>query len=364
MSEREAERLEAAQWFLDIVDTEDPAPEMLQEWMRWMEASASNRRAFADVESAWQQIPSARGPRGVEPVSLERRGDDAYDGSISVAAWLTQRRGGTAAAAPPARRMTPAWRRKPLWLAAAATAAVIAMTLQFLPLLRSGASPESFTTDAGQQMQITLPDGSQVALGARSRLRVAYTPTSRNLRLERGEAFFSVQKNPTRPFRVHVLNDVVTAVGTQFDVRAINDRIDVAVADGVVQVNPDTVGHVAARITRGESLSFLSHRGERTLTSPVVTHIDPQSAARWRAGWLIYQDEPLRDVLADVARYSNRRIVVADPSAITRHFTGAVYKDSIVEWLRSLPNGFPVSVTQSGSNFMVAPERASAVPPP
>lgn len=363
MSEPETERLEAAQWFLDIHDTEDPSPDLLQEWIRWMEASESHRRAFAAIESAWQQLPTAR-RREAEPASHRRRGDDAYDGSISVAAWLTQRRGGAAGAALPARPMTPIWRRKPLWLAVAATAALIAITLRFAPVLRSGTSPESFATDAGQQMQITLPDGSQVILGARSRLRVAYTPTSRNLRLEQGEAFFLVQKNHARPFRVHVLNDVVTAVGTQFDVRAINDRVDVVVADGVVQVNPDTLAPVPARVARGESLSFLSRRGERALVSPVVTHIDPQSAARWRGGWLIYRDEPLIDVLSDVARYSNRRIVVADPNAITQHFTGAVYKDSIAEWLRSLPDSFPVSVTQSGSNFVVAPDRGAAVPPP
>jgi transmembrane sensor len=370
MSDTEAERLRAARWFLDIHDTEDPSAELLQEWMRWMEASESHRRAFARIESTWQGIPDSS-LRKADPTPHRRLKESEYDGSISVDAWLARGRRPVAEATAPARRTTLDWRRRSLWVAAAATAVIVALTLRYAPLVRSGASPESFATDTGQQMQITLPDGSQAILGARSRLTVAYTPASRNLRLERGEAFFSVHKNHGWPFRVHVLNDVVTAVGTQFDVRTINNRIDVSVAEGVVQVNADTPaepsfvlgrdsqilrgGLQLMRVRRGETLSFLSRGEDRALASPLVTRIDPRNAAQWRDGWLIYRDEPLREVLADVARYSNRRIVVTDSAMISQRFTGAVYKDSIAEWIQSLDKGFPVSVTERRSEFVVAP---------
>src|SRR5580704_17063370 len=55
MSYTEQERLEAAEWFIDIRDVEDPSPELLHEWMRWMETSESHRRAFAAVEQAWRE---------------------------------------------------------------------------------------------------------------------------------------------------------------------------------------------------------------------------------------------------------------------------------------------------------------------
>ncbi len=375
MSDMEAERLQAARWFLDIHDTEDPTPELLQEWMRWMEASESHRRAFARIESTWQGIPDFS-LRRADPAPHRRRQESEYDGSISVDAWLAQGRRPLAGAVPPARRIPPAWRRRSLWLAAAAAALVVALTLRYSPLIRSGASPETFATDTGQQMQITLPDGSQAILGARSRLTVAYTPQSRNLRLEQGEAFFSVHKNHGWPFRVHVLNDVVTAVGTQFDVRAINNRIEVSVAEGVVQVNADTAaapsfalaqnsqtlreGMQLVRVPSGETFSFLSRGESRALASPLVMRIDPRNAAQWRDGWLIYRDEPLREVLNDVARYSNRRIVVTDPDMITQRFTGAVYKDSIAEWIQSLAKAFPVAVTERSSEFVVAPRPAPA----
>jgi transmembrane sensor len=240
-------------------------------------------------------------------------------------------------------------------------------------LFGKAADHESFATRTGEQMQVTLPDGSQVNLGARSKLTIAYTGAARDVRLETGEAFFAVHKDAMRPFRVHVLDGIVTAVGTAFDVRTTNDRVVVAVAEGTVQVNGPVTTRPAAglsrapgahdpmaraavtRLRRGEAIDFVSSREGNAIQPASVTRVDPADPARWREGWLVYRDEPLRDVLADIGRYSDRDIVVADSLSVNPHFTGAVFKDSIIEWLESLPNTFPVTVTIHGSRITVAP---------
>jgi ferric-dicitrate binding protein FerR (iron transport regulator) len=99
----------------------------------------------------------------------------------------------------------------------------------------------------------------------------------------------------------------------------------------------------------------VSSREGNAIQPASVTRVDPADPARWREGWLVYRDEPLRDVLADIGRYSDRDIVVADSLSVNPHFTGAVFKDSIIEWLESLPNTFPVTVTIHGSRITVAP---------
>ena len=53
MKETSELRREATAWFLDIHDAEDPSPELLQEWMQWMEASVEHRQAFMAVERTW-----------------------------------------------------------------------------------------------------------------------------------------------------------------------------------------------------------------------------------------------------------------------------------------------------------------------
>jgi transmembrane sensor len=378
MNYTEQDRLEAAEWFIDIHDVEDPSPDLLHDWMQWMEESEFHRSAFGAVERAWRDAAALApnygtgiGTTAATETAPAAGGDDDYDGSVSVDAWLSR---------PPktkVRTRSGRSRWSGAWLGIAAAAALGAIALVLAPRLQhwvaQPAAAETFATRTGEQIQVTLPDGSQVSLGARSKLTVAYTRGARDVRLEAGEAFFAVQKNAARPFRVHVLDGVVTAVGTAFDVRTTNDRVLVAVAEGVVQVNgaaaaalrhpgaptPGGREHAAsppvASLRRGEAISFLSRPGEHTLEPAAVTRVDPAEPARWRDGWLVYRDEPLRDVLTDIARYTDRDIVVDGNLAVNSHFTGAVFKDSIIEWLDSLPAAFPVTVTASGSRILIAP---------
>ncbi len=372
MSYTDEDRLAAAEWFLEIHDVEDPSPELLHNWLRWMEASESHRLAFNAVEEVWRASGALAPPQF--PSTLNH-GCEGYDGSVSVAAWRERRR---IRAAPPGRSL---WRGgRGRWLAATAAAALAAIAFVAAPRLKSLIIPpdaaDSFATRTGEQMQVTLPDGSQVSLGARSKLTVAYTPAERNVRLESGEAFFAVHKDASRPFRVHVLDGIVTAVGTAFDVRTTNDRIRVAVAEGTVQVSsaPSTLsnrialsltGHgkaapALARLTRGEAMSFQGESTNSAAQRVAVSRVDPAEPARWRDGWLVYRDEPLREVLADVARYVDRDLIVSDTLAMNAHFTGAIYQDSIIEWLESLPNAFAVSVNIDDARIRVAGTPAAA----
>lgn len=372
MSYTEKDRLEASEWFIDIHDVGEPSPDLLNDWIRWLEASEAHRQAFNAVERAWHEASV--------PLSSIARPNESlhdlahYDGSVSVHAWRSQL--AASKGRPPAHRAAHG-----RWLGLAAAAAVCAVAILVAPRVRSllgwASAVDSFATRTGEHMQITLPDGSQVNLGARSKLSVDYTPNARDVRLESGEAFFAVQKNAARPFRVHVLDGVVTAVGTAFDVRTTNDRVLVAVAEGTVQISgsapglppnatasvarPDPAGPPVARLRRGEAADFVNEPGNRTLEASVVTHVDPTESARWRDGWLVYRDEPLRNVLADIGRYTDRNIIVAKSLPEETHFTGAVFKDSIVEWLKSLPNAFPVAVTVDSAHVTVAPTSKAPV---
>lgn len=373
----EKDRLEAANWFLDIHEVEAPSAEMLREWVRWMDDSEAHRLAFAAVEGAWYAAP-ANANRKADSIPSDV--DDEYDGTISIHEWRARQKRGQRCAFDDSTSARPWRRRHWRWFAAAAGVGAIALVL-LLQLhglgSRAGAVAE-FATHIGEHMQVTLADGSQVNLGARSRLLVAYTPTGRDVRLEAGEGFFSVQKDTARPFRVHVLNGVVTAVGTAFDVRTANARIVVAVAEGTVQVTgseasgPNTTASPTTllsrprttdttRIARGESISFISRVADQSLVHSSISRIDPAQPARWRDGWLVYRDEPLRDVLADIGRYTDRELIIEDGVPAAAHFTGAVFKDSVQEWLESLPKAFPVTVRIIGTQITVGPASVSVL---
>lgn len=108
--------------------------------------------------------------------------------------------------------------------------------------IQAGLSSEVKTfykNETSRPMKIQLADSSVVILKPASELRIAgnFGKTTRELHLK-GEAFFNVEKDTSRPFLVYA-NEVVTRVlGTSFNVKAYeNDReITVAVKSGKVSV--------------------------------------------------------------------------------------------------------------------------------
>jgi transmembrane sensor len=339
------QRHEAADWFVIIRDENEPNAETLQAWLRWMEATEGNRLAFEAVAQAWHAAPASLAT--LMPSARELLADD-YDGAPPLP--IT---------AEPNTARTASRRRFPWPYLAAASVATIALLALAVSQYRSSgpiaASSNEFVTTTGEQMEITLADGSRVSLGAKSRLRVAFTAEHRGVRLETGEAFFSVRKDRTRPFVVHATSGNITAVGTSFDVRAVAQRLTVAVIEGVVSVSaesqPSAPKPTAVRVASGQQVTI--DPGQQMRALAVTDSSSPGERARWREGLLVYRDEPLRVVVADVARYSKQELVLDDDSVGELHFSGVVYKDAVDEWAAALPESFPVALVSEGGRLLI-----------
>lgn len=95
------------------------------------------------------------------------------------------------------------------------------------------------TTAKGQKSTITLSDGTIIRLNAGSKLKYPeqFSKSSREVFLS-GEAFFTVRKDPKRPFIVKTGDLTTTVLGTSFNISAYQDEseIHVAVVSGKVSV--------------------------------------------------------------------------------------------------------------------------------
>ena len=342
---------EAADWFMIIHDTEDPPPEVLQQWLAWLDASEENQRAFERTARIWHAaLPQ------LAAVDAEGRADDDYEGSQSIAEWCAEKKQrldqpAAAPSAPPRRPRFLGWIG-----AAAAVLAGMLITPVALRETRSGlqSSPISHgevTTRTGEHRELTLSDGSHVTVGARTRLSAALDDRARTIHLDSGEAFFSVARDARRAFTVLTRNGSITAIGTAFNVRASGDRVIVGVTEGVVRISQQGA---RLELARGEQLTLGALREHVADVSPTIQKIDPREPARWRAGWLVYRHEPLREVVADLARYTDLEIDVLD-SVAEFPFSGAVHRERIPEWLNGLPEIIPVVVETHGERLTIRP---------
>jgi transmembrane sensor len=188
---------------------------------------------------------------------------------------------------------------------------------------------EQFGTAIGEQRSIGLSDGSIVHMNTRSRVRVAFSDTARDVYLLDGQAIFKVKHDAARPFRVHVDTAVVQAIGTQFDVHRLKDRTNVAVIEGVVQIISGTEGKLDA-----ETLSKLPENTKVPAGESVVivadgkltphAEISPQDAGAWQQRRLIFRNHTLAEIADEFNRYNHTQLRVEGETLRTMRFTRLV----------------------------------------
>lgn len=198
----------------------------------------------------------------------------------------------------------------------------------------------TLATLRGRMLQRSLPDGSQLTLDALSRLDVDFSADVRTLRLHAGAAFFAVQKDADRPFVVHAPGVKVTVLGTRFGVEIDGgDDISVQVESGLVRV--DAQGQTF-EISAGQGLRVAPHGVMQTSVA---------SPAAWRKGELDFDNVPLDQALARVARYSPARLQAT--SAVAHlPISGTVRIADARGWIASLPNVLPVRVIRHPDGSM------------
>lgn len=230
--------------------------------------------------------------------------------------------------------------RVPRW-AIGATAVTAAAAVAWVITTRDGLfsrDPNQVATQVAEVRELTLPDGSQVTVGAQSKLEYAFTPDARRVTMDDGDAFFSVTKDAARPFFVVIDGVQIKAVGTQFEVRERAEGVSVAVVEGDVEVSrPDS----------GEAEIVSLHRGETVIADYAavdpVRNVSPDDVGAWRAGRLVYDNVELRDVVADANRYINAKITIQDAELATERITTSFRTTQVEGMLETLQSALPLS---------------------
>jgi ferric-dicitrate binding protein FerR (iron transport regulator) len=165
-------------------------------------------------------------------------------------------------------------------------------------------------------------------LNVASRLRVPadYGEHRRAVFLD-GEAQFRVVHDEAKPFMVTAGGTVTRDIGTVFNVRAYPGalRTTIVVAEGSVSVQSETVAQPAATtLLAGEAVHT-----ESDGTLSVETHPDIARYLAWTRGELVFNDTPMADALAELARWYNLDFRIADHGLAKRRLTMTVRSTAV-----------------------------------
>ncbi|WP_032127059.1 FecR family protein, partial [Piscirickettsia salmonis] len=202
-----------------------------------------------------------------------------------------------------------------------------------------GAGWTEYQTQVGELRSVALPDGSRAELNSNSHIRVRFDDAERRVLLVAGEALFSVEKNPGRPFVVDAGLGTATVTGTRFDVRRDADQVRVLVEAGSVKV-AGAHGAAAVPVTAGQGVR-IGAAGQADRAEPV----DVAATLAWRGGQIRFSNTDLASAAREVSRYRQQPIVLG-PGVEHLTVTSVFQTRDTDAFLTALPHILPVRVRQ------------------
>jgi len=162
------------------------------------------------------------------------------------------------------------------------------------------------STERAEYKYILLPDSTQVWLNAGGTLDYPehFDATTREVTLT-GEAYFDVKHAAEHPFIIHTGQIQTTVLGTAFNINAYADRSNIQVSVNRGKVKVSRGNQVIATLVKGQAVK-VSQTGDTGPQKVITTN----SVAAWQQGNMVYDDETLGDIIADLQRVYNVNIRV------------------------------------------------------
>jgi ferric-dicitrate binding protein FerR (iron transport regulator) len=226
---------------------------------------------------------------------------------------------------------------------------------------------KTFATTHGQRLRIELPDGTRVLLAPASELRVRQAPADRTGEIVRevalsGEGFFDVAHMEGRPFAIHTPHGVVMQLGTSFDVRAYRGdaATRVAVTEGRVSLTPDASGTArrAAPPSRTSADAVVLAAGDfGEMTNAGVTNvargIDVGQYTSWRRGELRFANTPLHDVIEELERWYDVKVILEDAAFADYRLTATLRQGSVDDVMDVVVKSLDLRVRRRGNTVWI-----------
>lgn len=281
---------EAIDWLMRL--EEAPADIELRAAARaWREANPEHARAWSKAERAWHWLADPKPDAVGHPRDLP---------ATPAGDRLQMRR--------------PTGRR---WAVAIAGAIAACLMLLYAPSVVTSLRSD-FATTTAELRQITLEDGTTIALAPRTALDVRFTANRRSVVLLSGEAFFDVVADARRPFEVQAGELSVLVTGTAFDVRMRKESVAVGVEHGSVEARPSSPASFSpVRLGPGDQLVV-----DRRTGAVRRTRVPTDEVASWREYRMFVERATVAEVVDALQRYHSGWIVLADRGLAQQQVAG------------------------------------------
>ncbi|MDB2499499.1 FecR domain-containing protein [bacterium] len=330
---------EAADWV--IKQSYDFSPEDQDAFFEWLAADPDHADAYQQRQETWKQLDILADWRPEHSLKTNR---DLLDGD---------------------KVKKPSQSKFPAWVFA--TAAVIALGCLLGITVLSDAFSEPTKLSSGEfalgYERHVLEDGSVVELNLGTQATVDFSKDRRLISLQSGEAYFTIAKDPQRPFTVMANGVSVQAVGTIFNVQIRDDSVGVLVTEGRVRVQPEDYDQSLAQdasetafvqeLSAGQQTVFEIGTDQCCLEVSTLSDLELEHELTWLKQVIYFDAAPLSDIVFEFNRRNYRKIVIEDPTIEDTELTVTIRPQNIDDFVELLPAISDIQAERMGESVII-----------
>lgn len=194
-------------------------------------------------------------------------------------------------------------------------------------IAEGGFNYNTFSTPKGSAHRMLLPDGTKVWLNTASSIRypVVFTGNERNVLL-RGEAYFEVAPDTSKPFKVEANGSMIQVLGTHFNVSAYADehQTTTTLVEGAVNVSSN-----GNSVTLKPNQQAVVDASTGTIRRSAA---DIRSAIAWKDGYFRFEDDSIEEIIYKISRWYDIEAVEYQ-GVLNERFSGTFQRSKNVSQL-------------------------------
>lgn len=254
----------------------------------WVESDPANERAFLAERRLWNEMVMHLESPEIESSEIEPHLNRSAE---------AEKRGAEKLAAERRAKVFPRWAREAV--RTAAVAVLLTGVGWWIGQKRVEFGEMSVTVPVGQQIDLTLGDGTRVTLNGQSTLCYpsVFARGERRVKLT-GEGYFDVEPNNKRPFVIETPSHDIEVLGTEFNVEAYGGEHDfvTSLVDGSVKISDRAYKSRPLVLTSNQQARF---SGGRMVVGTIPSHEQFQ----WRDGLIAFHRATMTELVAMLERY-------------------------------------------------------------
>lgn len=245
------------------------------------------------------------------------------------------------------------------WLLVAASVTIVLVSTVAFYLSQQSSEKENVslangteitrTTQRGLKLSIKLPDGSSVKLNSSSQISFPSTfeGNTREVTI-RGEAYFDVVHDDTKPFIVHSGNTSTRVLGTSFNVKENQGKgFQITLVQGKVNVTAEGISNGVDLIPNQQANIDLGS------TEITTKNVDAERFVCWKDNRIYFEETPLIEAAKILEDWYNVTIEIKNEKLASCKISGEYKNSSLENILKSLQYMFTSKIIVGPNNHII-----------